>query len=236
MTRKIDPPVCIALDKPDLASAMPLIDELHERVAVFKVGLQLFTADGPAAVEAVLARGCDVFLDLKVNDIPNTAIGTVKSAAQLGARFLTVHANAGRATVEAAVQASNEAGGPQLLIVSVLTSLSDDELHEIGVPRNVSEQVDAMAGLATRAGATGLVLGADEVARVRASYPDLFLLVPGIRTAGSDAGDQRRVGTPRDVIADGADLLVLGRVVTAAGEPRKALDAVLDEIGNGIAV
>ena len=231
--KKIDPPVCIALDKPDLDSAIALVDALHERVPVFKVGLQLFTAVGPAAVEAVLSRGRDVFLDLKLSDIPNTVAGATRSASALGARFLTVHGNAGRASVRAAVEAAGDTG-PRILVLSVLTSLSDTDVADIGVPRSASDQVDLMAALAVAERAPGLVLGATEVARVRAAHPDLFLLVPGIRTADSAIGDQRRVGTARDVVADGADLIVLGRAVTAADDPSRALDGILDEIGNGV--
>ncbi len=242
---KIDPPICIALDKASLADALPIIDAFAERVPVFKIGFELFCACGPAAVEAVHARGRDVFLDLKINDIPNTAAGAVRSAARLGAAFLTIHGNGGRAMIRAAVEAAVEAavdegldaaGGraPHLLVVSALTSLDEQALLETGVTRTVAEQVDAMATLAVAEGAPGLTLAAGEVARVRATYPDLFLLVPGIRPtwAGAKVGDQKRVGTPAAAVADGADLIVLGRAVTAADDPVTAIERVLDEIAH----
>ncbi len=229
MTRKIDPPVCIALDVSTIDEAKRLVDELAALVPVFKVGLQLFTAVGPAAVEAVHAAGREVFLDLKVGDIPQTAIGAVRSAAGLGVRFLTIHSSGGREMVKAAVGAA-DGGKPDILVVTALTSLNDDSVREIGIGRAVSDQVDAMAALAADEGAPGIVLGAGEVARVRAAHPDLFLLVPGIRPAGTDLGDQKRVGTPAAVAADGADLMVLGRAVTQALEPARALEGVLAEI------
>ncbi|MEX2393135.1 MAG: orotidine-5'-phosphate decarboxylase [Actinomycetota bacterium] len=235
MTReRIDPPIAIALDYGSLDEAKRTIDALAEQVRVFKVGLQLFTAAGPAAVRAVHDRGCDVFLDLKVGDIPNTAAGAVASAAGIGARFLTIHSSGGPTMVRAAVEAA-AGGAPKLLVVSVLTSLDEAEMAATGVMRPLSDQVDAMAALAVAAGAPGLVLAATEVARIRAAYPDLFLLVPGIRPAWAQADDQKRMGTPAQVVADGADLMVLGRAVTAAADPSGALARVLEEI-NGVKV
>jgi orotidine-5'-phosphate decarboxylase len=213
-----------------------LIDALADKVQVFKVGFQLFVSAGPAAVHAVHERGRDVFLDLKVNDIPNTAAGAVRSAAALGVRFLTIHSSGGSAMVRAAVDATDD-GEPLLLVVSVLTSLDAEELKSLGIERSPSEQVDAMAALAVAEGAPGLVLAAPEVARVRAAHPDLFLLVPGMRpawaTPSETGSDQKRVGTPAATLADGADLLVLGRAVTADPDPAEAMDRVLDEIATG---
>jgi orotidine-5'-phosphate decarboxylase len=233
MTReRIEPPIAIALDYATLDEAKRTIDLLADRVRVFKVGLQLFTAAGPAAVDAVHAAGREVFLDLKAGDIPNTVAGCVRSAAGLGVRFLSIHASAGREALRAAVEAAE--GRPQLLVISVLTSLDDESLAETGVPHGVSAQVDAMAALAAGAGAPGLVCAASEIARVRAAYPDLFLLVPGMRPAWAAAGDQKRMGTPARAVADGADLIVLGRAVTAAGDPGDAMDRVLDELAQGV--
>lgn len=234
MTRRpIDPPICIALDTSDLDDAKRTIDALADRIAVFKVGLQLFTAAGPAAVEAVHARGREVFLDLKVHDIPNTAAGAVRSAFGLGVRFLTIHGSGGREMVRAAVGAT-EGGRPELLVVSVITSLDEAALQETGVRRTLSDQVDAMAELAVQEHAPGVVLAAGEVARVRAAHPDLFLLVPGMRPAWAATGDQKRTGTPAAAIAHGADLIVLGRAVTAADDPVGATDRVLDELAQGV--
>lgn len=236
MTKTIDPPVCIALDVSTLDDAKRLVDELAGLVGVFKVGLQLFTAVGPPAVDVVHEAGREVFLDLKVGDIPQTAIGAVRSASGLGVRFLTINSSGGREMVKAAVGAADGVK-PDILVVTALTSLNDDSVREIGVERSVSDQVDAMAALAAEEAATGITLGAGEVARVRSAHPGLFLLVPGIRPAGTDLGDQKRVGTPAAVVADGADLMVLGRAVTQAPEPARALEAVLAEIAvakNGV--
>jgi orotidine-5'-phosphate decarboxylase len=228
----IHPPVAIALDFATLDDAKRTIDLLAGRVQIFKVGLQLFTAAGPAAVDAVHAAGREVFLDLKAHDIPNTVAGCVRSAAGLGVRFLTIHGAGGRAMVRAAVEATVDAI-PQLLVVSVLTSLDEQSMQATGIGRGLSEQVDAMAALAVDEGAPGLVCGSAEIARIRAAHPDLFLLVPGMRPAWATAGDQKRTGTPAQAVADGADLIVLGRAVTAADDPGDAMDRVLDELQPG---
>jgi orotidine-5'-phosphate decarboxylase len=180
-------------------------------------------------VRAIRDKGCEVFLDLKVNDIPNQAAGAVRAAARIGARYLTVHANAGRDTLRAAVEAAS-GGLPRILVVSVVTSLDTPGLRELGVGRDVSDQVDAMAELAVAERAPGLVLAATEVARVRGAHPDLFLVTPGIRPAGTKDGDQRRTGTPAAAVTAGADMLVVGRPVYAAPDPRAALEAILAEI------
>jgi orotidine-5'-phosphate decarboxylase len=229
MISKPEPPICIALDSPDLEVAERLVDSLAGVVGVFKVGLELFTAQGPRAVEAVRARGADVFLDLKLNDIPKQVAGSVRAAAGLGATYLTVHGNAGLPTVRAAVEAAAD-GRPQILVVSVLTSLDDDDVHQTGIARGVSAQVDAIATMAEAERAPGITLGAAEVERVRTAHPDLFLLVPGIRPAGSGVGDQKRVGTPQDAIRAGADLIVIGRAVTQAADPVEATKRIIEEI------
>jgi orotidine-5'-phosphate decarboxylase len=229
MRPQVEPPVCIALDVGDLAAAEAIVDKLGGLVPVFKVGLELFTAAGPRAVEAVLSRRAEVFLDLKVNDIPQQAAGAVRAAADIGVSYLTVHSNAGRATVRAATDASQE-DGPKILVVSVLTSLDDEGLREVGVERPTGDQVAAMARLASDEGAPGLVLGAGEVESVRRTHPGLFLVTPGIRPAAADVADQRRVGTPGAAVAAGADMLVVGRPVTGATDPAGALEAILREI------
>ncbi len=228
----IHPPVAIALDFATLDEAKRTVDRLGDRVQIFKVGLQLFTAAGPAAVEAVHAAGREVFLDLKAHDIPNTVAGCVRSAAGLGVRFLTIHGAGGRAMVRAAVDATVDTK-PQLLVVSVLTSLDAQSMQATGIGRGLSEQVDAMAALAVEERVPGLVCGSAEVARVRAAHADLFLLVPGMRPAWAATGDQKRTGTPARAVADGADLIVLGRAVTAADDPGAAMDRVLDELRPG---
>lgn len=228
MIVKIEPPVCVALDTPDLENALQIVDALEGEVPVFKIGLELFSSAGPQAVRDVLARGSDVFLDLKINDIPNTTAGAVRAVSRLGASFVTVHANAGRATVRAAVEAATQS--LNVLVVSVLTSLNDEELRETGVERTTGDQVAAMARLATEEGAPGLVLASEEVAAIRQQHSELFLVTPGIRPATAAVGDQRRVGTPGAAVSAGSDLLVLGRAVTAADQPRSAFRSIVEEI------
>lgn len=230
-----NPRLCVALDAPGLDEAARMIAPLEGSVEVFKVGLELFCSAGPDALGLVLDRGKQVFLDLKVNDIPNQAAGAVTAAGRAGVHFLTVHGNAGRATLRAAVDARGERG-PKLLVVSVLTSLDSPELAEVGVTRSVAEQVDAMAELATEEGADGLVLSAREVSRVRPAHPGLILVTPGIRPASSEISDQRRVATPGAAAAAGADMLVVGRPITAAADPAAAAQEILDEIGRASSV
>jgi orotidine-5'-phosphate decarboxylase len=229
MTVPIEPPICVALDTPDLAAATALVDALAGSVKIFKVGLTLYTAHGPKAVQMVHDRGAQVFLDLKLSDIPRQVAGAVKAASRLGVAFLTIHSNAGRATVRAAVDATSD-DGPKLLVVSVLTSLNDADISELGIARAMSDQVDAMAQLAVSEGAPGVVLSSRECKRVRSVHPGLFLLVPGIRREGSAEGDQKRIGTPGAVIRDGADLLVVGRDVTTAPDPVRVVDVIVGEI------
>jgi orotidine-5'-phosphate decarboxylase len=224
-----DPPITVALDYSSLDDAKRTLDALGDKLRIYKIGLELFTAAGPAAVREVTSRGFDVFLDLKAHDIPNTVAGAVRSAAGVGARLMTVHGAGGRAMLSAALDATQD-GRPELLVVSVLTSLDAGDLREFGVSRSISEQVDAVAAVAEKEGAPGLVLAASEVARVRAKHPDLFLLVPGMRPAWASAQDQKRPGTPKQAIADGADLIVLGRAVTQADDPADAIDRVLEEL------
>jgi orotidine-5'-phosphate decarboxylase len=227
--KMIEPPICVALDVPSLDEAMATVDELVGSVPVFKVGLELFASEGPRAVKEIRARGADVFLDLKINDIPVQSAGAVRAAARAGVGYLTVHSNAGRATVRAACEAAAD-GGPKILVVTVLTSLDDTDMTDLGIGRGTGDQVAAMAQLATECGATGLVLSASEVAGIRRAHPDLFLVTPGIRPAAADVGDQRRVGTPGAAVTAGADLLVIGRPITAAAAPSAALRAIVDEI------
>jgi orotidine-5'-phosphate decarboxylase len=224
-----DPPITVALDFGSLDDAKRALDAIGDKLKIFKVGLQLYTAAGPTAVHEVISRGFDVFLDLKAHDIPNTVAGCVSSAAGTGARLMTIHGAGGRAMISAALDAT-VAGKPELLVVSVLTSLDQGDLTEFGVGRSVSEQVDAVAAIAAKEGAPGLVLASSEVARVRANHPELFLLVPGMRPGWASRGDQKRTGTPKQAIADGADLIVLGRAVTQADDPAEAVDRVLEEL------
>ncbi|HEY0779206.1 MAG TPA: orotidine-5'-phosphate decarboxylase [Gemmatirosa sp.] len=222
------PELIVALDRPSLAEALALVDQLGDACQFYKVGLELFTAVGPAAVEAVRDRGADVFLDLKLHDIPATVRGAARRAAALGVRLLTVHASGGTAMVQAAVEGGGGAGQCGILAVTVLTSLDAAALGAAwgreGV--RIEADVERLAGLAAAAGAHGVVCAGTEVAAVRDAWPGLVPLVPGLRMPGDASHDQARVVTPAAAVAAGARYLVLGRAVTAAPDPRAAMARV----------
>ena len=221
----------VALDVPSADAAMQVVESLGNRCRFYKIGSELFTAAGPVIVNSVRDAGCDVFLDLKLYDIPNTVRGAARSAAGLGVRLLTVHASGGVPMIEAAVEGGGEATG--ILAVTVLTSFDNASLRDAtGRPDVVaSEEVARLADLATRARAHGVVCSGSETVAVRAKFGDrLAILVPGIRMAGSAAHDQRRVVTPAEASAAGARYIVVGRAVTAALDPREAMDLVLGEL------
>jgi orotidine-5'-phosphate decarboxylase len=203
---------------------------LAKEVGVFKVGLELFTAEGPAAVEAVHAAGADCFLDLKLHDSPATVEGAVRSAVALGVRFLTVHAASGVAALEAAARVT-AGSSTQLLGVTVLTSMDGPSLAAIGALANPAQLVQKRAAICIEAGIDGLVCSAAECGLLRHAFgPTPLLVVPGIRPDGAPAGDQRRVSTPRAAIADGASLLVVGRPIREASNPVLTARAIVAEI------
>lgn len=217
----------VALDYPDAESALRLVAELGDSCRFYKVGSELFTAAGPQVVEKVRNAGCDVFLDLKLHDIPNTVAGAMRRISALGVRLATVHASGGRAMLEAAVEAAGADCG--VLAVTVLTSLNAVTLAEIFGRDNVDvgDAVLRLAELAHSAGARGVVCSGQEVALVRSRFgKQLSLLVPGIRLPGDSAGDQSRIVTPDAAAAAGADYIVVGRTVTGATNPRNAMDEV----------
>jgi orotidine-5'-phosphate decarboxylase len=231
----------VPLDVDTAAEARALADTLRGAVGGFKVGKQLFTSQGPSIVEELSARGDRVFLDLKFHDIPNTVAGAVRSAAALGVRLLTVHASGGREMLAAAQEAAQGAAARgsacELLAVTVLTSLDAESLGAAwGRDRGgiaVEREVLRLAGDAAVAGLHGVVCSGAEAAAVRAAHGDrLALLVPGIRLAGGSAHDQRRVMTPAAAQAAGARYLILGRAVTAAADPRRAMQTVLTELAS----
>lgn len=226
----IEPPVCVALDVPDLDAAREVLDELAGLVPLFKVGLELFCAEGPRTVEVVRESGSRVFLDLKVNDIPRTAAATVREAGRIGADFLTIHGFGGREMIRAATEMAAEHGGPELLVVSALTSFDDATLREVGVVRGVREQALALGRLAAEEGAGGLILSPRELDVVRSALPHLFLATPGVRPAGTSDDDHRRVLTPAEAILDGADLVVVGRPILQATDRRRAAEALIEEL------
>lgn len=220
--------VIVALDYPDPASALALADKLSPALCRLKVGKQIFTRGGPALVEALQARGFDVFLDLKFHDIPNTVAGAVRAAAELGVWMVNVHASGGRRMMEAASAALDGFEKPPLLIgVTVLTSMSADDLVELGYTETPQQRVLRLAALAADCGLDGVVCSAAEAVALRAARgADFCLVTPGIRLAGDDPGDQRRVLTPADAVHAGADYLVIGRSITAAENPLAALEQV----------
>lgn len=227
------PELIVALDVGDLASAAALVEQLYPTVTLFKVGLQLFTAEGPRAMEMVRQRGGAVFLDLKLHDIPNTVAGAVREAARLGAVMCTLHAFGGRSMLQAATAAVAASGSPmRLLAVTVLTSLDSRGFEEVvGGKLDLTAQVVRLASLAQEAGLDGVVASPHEIGLLRATLgPSMRLVIPGIRPAWAAAEDQRRVMTPQEAAVAGADYLVIGRPITAAADPVKATRRILDEL------
>lgn len=228
--------IALAIDLP-LPEGIACWERVAAHVGVAKVGLSLFVEQGPRAVEEFLRRGARVFLDLKLHDIPNTVELAAARAGALGVSYLTVHASGGaamvRAAVEGAASGAAKAGHPTpvILAVTVLTSMDDAGLAEVGVPTSAAQQARALAEVAVRSGATGLVCSAREVAAVRARVgPRVVLCTPGIRPAGAAVNDQARTQTPRAAIDAGADLLVIGRPITTATDMTAAAKAIEAEL------
>jgi len=221
----------IALDVPDAASAFALLERIGPGADFVKVGLQLFTAEGPAIVRALRERGMRIFLDLKLHDIPNTVAHAVQSAGALEVDLLTVHASGGAAMLRAAAEAAS-GSGVSLLGVTVLTSLAEAELAEAWGRDRVAagEEVARLAGLAAESGVPGVVASVHEIEAVHRAAPGMRVLTPGIRLAGDAAGDQARVATPGDAARFGANYVVLGRSVTAALDPATALSRAIREM------
>ncbi|MGW5260097.1 orotidine-5'-phosphate decarboxylase [Microbispora sp. NPDC004025] len=214
-------PIAVALDAPDLETAARWAGLVTPHVSTVKVGLELYLRYGPDVIASVRgASGVRVFLDLKLHDIPNTVGAAARAVARLKPTYLTVHAAGGAAMVRAAVEA---APGTQIAAVTLLTSLSEADLAEIGIQGPPEDLVRRMAAVAVGAGAQALVCSPREVAAVRAEVgPDVTLITPGVRLAGADTQDQARVATPEEAIAQGADLLVIGRPITGAPDPGAA--------------
>ena len=227
----------VALDVPDPDSALRLVHQLDTTCSWFKVGLELYVAAGPAIVEKIVSSGKNVFLDLKLHDIPNTVAGAVRSAARLGARMLTLHAGGGPAMLSAA---KNEIAGlanpPELLAVTVLTSMDAGQLHATGVGRLPSSQVELLAKMGMEAGIRGFVCSPQEVAELRKlTGPEGVLVIPGIRPAGSAIGDQKRIAGPAEALRLGASYLVVGRPITQAADPAEAARSILKEMSEASA-
>jgi orotidine-5'-phosphate decarboxylase len=227
----MDSRLIVALDFPAAAPALALADRLQGLCRWFKVGLELYIAEGNSIVEELRKRGFSVFLDLKFHDIPNTVAGAVRSAAAAGAQLLTVHAAGGPAMLEAAIGAANGVPDPpQLLAVTVLTSMDQLQLSAIGIDRSPETQVLRLADTAAQAGINGFVASPEEVSALRHRFPDAMLVIPGIRPAGAAVGDQKRIATPSAALAAGASSLVIGRPITQAPDPAAAARAILDEM------
>jgi orotidine-5'-phosphate decarboxylase len=226
--------VIVALDYPSTDEALALVEQLGEPATFYKVGLELYTSCGPSFVESLAGLGKRVFLDLKLHDIPNTVERAVRSAAELGADLLTVHTAGGSAMLEAAAEAS----GPDMRIlgVTLLTSLTPTELEVVWGReiRSIREEVGRLTDLAVACGLDGVVASALEASWVRNRVEQDFLLVtPGVRPAGGDVGDQKRVATPAEAVSAGSDYLVIGRPITQADDPSVAFAALLAELTEG---
>ena len=233
----VGPRVIVALDYPDAKSALMLADRLSPSECRLKVGKELFTAAGPDLVKQLVKMGFPVFLDLKFHDIPNTVAAACRVAADLGVWMLNVHASGGRKMMEAAKEAVDQsAHKPLLIAVTVLTSMDEAGLREIGVDRRPAEQVKHLAGLAQQSGLDGVVCSAQETADLRATFGEDFVLVtPGIRPAGTNAGDQSRIMTPASAVRAGSDYLVVGRPITQAEDPLTVLRTINQEIEKELA-
>jgi orotidine-5'-phosphate decarboxylase len=226
----------VALDVPDAASAAALVDRLEGTCQWFKVGLELFVAAGPAVLKPLLKRGHSIFLDLKFNDIPNTVAGAVRSAAALGARMMTVHASGGPAMLAAARTAlEGLTDPPELLAVTVLTSMDAAQVDAVGLKRSPAEQVELLARMGMAAGIRGFVCSPQEVASLRTmTGAKGVLVIPGIRPAGATVGDQKRIATPAQALRMGASYLVVGRPITQAANPAEAAEAILREMAGAL--
>jgi orotidine-5'-phosphate decarboxylase len=218
----------VALDVSTAREAGELVRRIGDAAGLYKVGLQLFTNEGPGFVREMIASGRRVFLDLKLHDIPNTVGHAVKAAAELGVNMLTVHASGGRAMLRAAAE---NASRVSLLAVTVLTSFAESDLKEVGVSGEIAGQALRMAELARESGIRGVVSSPREASLLRRNLGDDFLIVtPGIRPAGADVNDQQRIATPASALAAGASHLVVGRPITHAADPARAAREIVEEM------
>lgn len=226
------PLVFVALDYPNAETAYPLVDQLDPKQCGLKVGKELFTAAGPDFVRELVARGFKVFLDLKFHDIPNTVAKAVRAAAELGVYMVNVHASGGERMLSAAREALQDLPEPPLLIaVTVLTSMTDEDLQAVGITVSVREQVSRLAQLSKACGVDGVVCSAHEAAMLQAQCgTDFALVTPGIRPEGSAQGDQRRIMTPAQAAEQGIQYLVIGRPITQAADPAQALEQILHSL------
>ncbi len=224
-----DPRVIVALDYDNKDTALAFVDKLDSSLCKLKVGKEMFTLFGPEFVKALIAKGFDVFLDLKFHDIPNTVAKACKAAAELGVWMVNVHASGGLPMMQAAKEAISTSSNPQtkLIAVTVLTSMDEAQLADVVSGVTPEQQVLRLAALTEKAGLDGIVCSAQEASALREKHSENFLLVtPGIRPVGADAGDQKRVMTPPDAMKAGVSYLVMGRPITKADDPIAVLKAV----------
>lgn len=230
-------PIIAALDVPSVEAAKKLIEQIGDRVGAFKVGMELFTAAGPEIIEQIRSRQASVFLDLKFHDIPNTVAKAVNSAVQLDIQMLTIHTHGGLEMMKAAEEAAQARAAklgvetPLVLGVSVLTSMNQENLAELGIQSSVADQVQRVVTLGLKAGLRGFVCSPLEITRLRSFIPPTTKLVtPGIRMATDSKGDQKRTTSPKEALEMGSDYLVIGRPIYAAPDPAQALESILATI------
>ena len=226
-------PVFVAIDTTDLGHARQLASHVRGSVGGLKLGLEFFSAHGPGGVTPFVEMGLPVFLDLKYHDIPNTVAGACRAAARLGVSIMNVHAQGGAAMMRAAVEAAKSvAPSTRVIAVTMLTSLGDEDLPSLGLAPSVGDQVLRLASLARQSGLDGVVCSAHEITRLRQELgPDFLLVVPGIRPAGADPGDQRRVMGPAEARDAGANILVIGRPITGTPDPAQAARDIAQSLG-----
>ncbi len=226
--------IIVALDFPSADKALELVERLAPERCRLKVGKELFTRGGPALVEQLVGKGYDVFLDLKFHDIPNTVAAACRAAADLGVWMVNVHAQGGRRMMEAASEALQQSSHQPLLIaVTILTSMGEEDIHEVGLAGSPADNVKRLASLAENSGLNGVVCSPKEVAMLRETISEDFKLVtPGIRPSWAAKGDQTRITTPADAMQLGSNYLVIGRPITGAAEPLEALARIEDELNS----
>lgn len=229
------PALIVALDVPTLAEMEDTLNRLPDSIEWYKVGLELFCAEGPAVLEPLKRRNKKIFLDLKLHDIPRTVANAVKTAASHGVNLMTVHAIGGRAMLTAAAEAARECPAPpKLVAVTTLTSLSQDDFTDLGIVRTVSDQALALGELAISSGIDGMVTSAHEAGALRRQFPQALLVTPGIRMPEGDVGDQKRVATPAFAVRQGATHLVVGRPILQAEDPSAAASAIFADIKSAL--
>jgi len=231
---RFEQPVFVALDTPDLSRARELAELVRPHVGGLKIGLEFISALGPEGVRAVAALGLPVFADVKFHDIPNTVAGAARALVSLGVGLFNVHVSGGEAMLRATVDvAASAILRPRVLGVTVLTSMNDDDLAAVGQNGPAQAQVLRLARLARHCGLDGVVCSPQEIVEIRSACgPEFLIVTPGVRPAGSDLADQRRVTTPAEAVRAGADILVVGRPITAAADPAAAAKAIAEEVRN----